>query len=121
MAWLSSSEESSNAALTAPLPSDIDGIHAGIGHIEQLLGTLNDRAHLHSQINQMAADLCANAHPSQVNAIRSSAAELNRRWNRHYNLINDRQQRLERALLEMGALTQAHDQLSAWIAKTHTT
>lgn len=40
---------------------------------------------------------------------------MNAQWHNLYSSIHDRQQRLQRTLLEMGQFAQAHDQLAGWI------
>jgi hypothetical protein len=48
-------------------------------------------------------------------------SDLNQRWNSLFKHLIDSQQRLERALLDMGQFSQAHTQLLDWIDKTLTT
>jgi len=54
-------------------------------------------------------------------SIRQPLGELNQRWNVLLKRLLDSQQRLERALLDMGQFSQAHAQLVDWIDKTLTT
>uniref|UniRef100_A0A914REG8 Uncharacterized protein n=1 Tax=Parascaris equorum TaxID=6256 RepID=A0A914REG8_PAREQ len=88
--------------------------------LEQLRSVLDEKAIQKEQLNQMCANLCAdvNAHQHQSAVIRAPINDLNSRWNRLYASLNERQQKMERALLEMGQFSQAYEQLIGWIEKT---
>jgi dystonin len=120
LAWLIGAEEQIAALPTATL-SDPQQIKAELDRISALRADIDKRSILKEQLNRAADELFKNANPLQVNAIRAPITDLNNRWNKLYAAINDRQQRLERALLEMGQFEQAHAQLESWMDKTDIT
>uniref|UniRef100_A0A915B3J8 Microtubule-actin cross-linking factor 1 n=1 Tax=Parascaris univalens TaxID=6257 RepID=A0A915B3J8_PARUN len=117
--WLNETEEkvSALAPISSASPADIQN---ELQSLEQLRSVLDEKAIQKEQLNQMCANLCAdvNAHQHQSAVIRAPINDLNSRWNRLYASLNERQQKMERALLEMGQFSQAYEQLIGWIEKT---
>ena len=104
-------------------PLSVEAIRDQLQLIEALRRELDEAALRREQLNQMGAELCAQPGGLQnvTQSVREPLAALNQRWNRLYGQLSDHQHRLERSLLDMGQLAQAHDQLLAWIDKTQVT
>uniref|UniRef100_A0A915ENC3 Dystrophin n=1 Tax=Ditylenchus dipsaci TaxID=166011 RepID=A0A915ENC3_9BILA len=64
--------------------------------IEGIRKEVDTNALLREQLNSLAVELCFNAPPAQAHATRTTANEVNQRWNHLYSTINERQQRLEK-------------------------
>ncbi|VDM80845.1 unnamed protein product, partial [Strongylus vulgaris] len=57
----------------------------------------------------------------QATAIRQPITKLNLRWSQLYAALCDKENKVERMLLQMGRLSEAADQLIAWMRKTRAT
>uniref|UniRef100_A0AAF5PYW1 GAR domain-containing protein n=2 Tax=Wuchereria bancrofti TaxID=6293 RepID=A0AAF5PYW1_WUCBA len=85
--------------------------------LSDLRSLLDEKALEKEQLNQLCTSLCVGSTAQQSASIRTSNNDLNIRWNRLYALLNERQQKMEKALLEMGQFSQAYEQLLMWIEK----
>ncbi|KHN76670.1 Dystonin [Toxocara canis] len=103
------------APVSSASPNDIQN---ELEALEQLRSTLDEKAIQKEQLNQLCANLCVGVNSHQSATIRAPISDLNSRWNRLYASLNERQQKMERALLEMGQFSQAYEQLMGWIEKT---
>ncbi|VDK80304.1 unnamed protein product, partial [Onchocerca ochengi] len=83
-----------------------------------LRSLLDEKALEKEQLNQLCASLCVGSTAQQSANMKAPINDLNIRWNRLYALLNERQQKMEKALLEMGQFSQAYEQLMIWIEKT---
>ncbi|MCP9258009.1 hypothetical protein DINM_001173 [Dirofilaria immitis] len=95
--------------------TDIRNELAALGDLRSLL---DEKALEKEQLNQLCASLCVDSTAHQSTSIRTPISDLNIRWNKLYALLNERQQKMEKALLEMGQFSQAYEQLMIWIEKT---
>ncbi|EFO27979.2 spectraplakin [Loa loa] len=95
--------------------SDIGNEFTALGDLRSLL---DEKALEKEQLNQLYANLCVGSNAQQSANIRASVNDLNTQWNKLYTLLNERQQKVEKALLEMGQFSQAYEQLMIWIEKT---
>ncbi|VBB27153.1 unnamed protein product [Acanthocheilonema viteae] len=100
---------------TVASSNDIRNELAALGDLRSLL---DEKALEKEQLNQLCASLCVGSTAQQSANIRAPINDLNIRWNRLYALLNERQQKMEKALLEMGQFSQAYEQLMIWIEKT---
>ncbi|VDK41941.1 unnamed protein product [Anisakis simplex] len=115
--WLGETENTVYAL--APISSDSpETIQKELGSLEELRSTLDEKAIRKEELNQMCSNLCIGIDSNQSSALRAPISDLNSRWNRLYAFLNERQQRMERTLLEMGQFSQTYDQLMGWIEKT---
>uniref|UniRef100_A0A915MYH2 Uncharacterized protein n=1 Tax=Meloidogyne javanica TaxID=6303 RepID=A0A915MYH2_MELJA len=122
--------QASNIITDNPLNS-VDSVREQLQIVDMLRRELDEAAIGREQLNQMGAELCAvmaatkNTSMGDTDdptlSIRQPLGELNQRWNVLLKRLLDSQQRLERALLDMGQFSQAHAQLVDWIDKTLTT
>ncbi|KAK0426456.1 hypothetical protein QR680_009719 [Steinernema hermaphroditum] len=119
--WMAEAEKTIEAMPPLSAGATVDDIRAEMQRIGALRKDADEHAVLKEQLNQSANQLCASAQPHQAAAIRAPISDLNNRWHRLYGQLNDRQQRLERGLLEMGQFNQAYEQLMGWMAQTEKT
>ena len=120
LAWLAGAEQQI-AALPAATLSDPLQIRAELDRISALRADIDKHSILKEQLNRAADELYKNASPGQVAAVRAPINDLNLRWNKLYAALNERQQRLERGLLDLGQFEQAYGQLEAWMGRTDDT
>ncbi|KAK6106184.1 Spectrin repeat family protein [Brugia pahangi] len=99
---------------TGSSSSDVRNELAALSDLRSLL---DEKALEKEQLNQLCASLCVGSTAQQSASIRTSNNDLSTRWNRLYSLLNERQQKMEKALLEMGQFSQAYEQLLMWIEK----
>uniref|UniRef100_A0A0R3RSE7 GAR domain-containing protein n=1 Tax=Elaeophora elaphi TaxID=1147741 RepID=A0A0R3RSE7_9BILA len=100
---------------TVASSNDVRNELAALGDLRSLL---DEKALEKEQLNQLCASLCVGSTAQQSANIRAPISDLNIRWNKLYALLNERQQKMEKALLEMGQFSQAYEQLMVWIEKT---
>lgn len=119
--WLLSAEQ--EVAQFPPISqiSTLDQIREELDRLDRFRKQLEDRAVERELLNQTCADVCEGASTEQAFAARKPVQDLNRRWKSLENSLIDRQQKLERALLEMGQFEQAYDQLMHWMQKSEQT
>ncbi|VDN02146.1 unnamed protein product [Thelazia callipaeda] len=88
---------------------------ASLGDLRSLL---DEKALEKEQLNQLCASLCVGSTVQQSASIKAPINDLNVRWNKLYATLNERQQKMEKILLEKGQFSQAYDQLMTWMEKT---
>ncbi|TKR92402.1 hypothetical protein L596_007064 [Steinernema carpocapsae] len=121
VAWMDRAEKTIDEMPPLTSGVSVDEIRDEMERIGALRKDADEHAVLKEQLNQSANQLCASAQPHQAAAIRAPISDLNNRWHRLYGQLNDRQQKLERGLLEMGQFNQAYEQLLSWINQTEKT
>ncbi|KHJ97611.1 spectrin repeat-containing domain protein [Oesophagostomum dentatum] len=73
------------------------------------------------QLTYTAGQIASGAPAHQAAAIRQPISKLNLRWAQLYAALCDKENKVERMLLQMGRLSEAADQLIAWMRKTRGT
>uniref|UniRef100_A0A0N5AJF6 GAR domain-containing protein n=1 Tax=Syphacia muris TaxID=451379 RepID=A0A0N5AJF6_9BILA len=115
--WMLEREEKMAEFSRMPGPSSTD-VKNELAALDEMKTVLDEKVVQKERLNQLCANLCVGATVQQCAAIRAPLNDLNNRWNKLYVTLNERQQKVERALLEMGQFSQAYDQLMGWIEKT---
>ncbi|CAI5438399.1 unnamed protein product [Caenorhabditis angaria] len=73
------------------------------------------------QLVSTANQLVIDSPPHLAANVKQPINELNGRWTRLYAILAEREHKLESSMLQMGKLTDAIDQLTAWMDKTRGT
>ncbi|VDK30955.1 unnamed protein product, partial [Gongylonema pulchrum] len=115
--WIAEAEAKASELSPVPGASSTD-IKNELTALADLRSLLDEKALKKEQLNQLCAGLCVGTTAQQSASIRAPIIDLNMRWNRLYALLSERQQKMEKALLEMGQFAQAYEQLMLWIEKT---
>uniref|UniRef100_A0A7E4ZUS0 GAR domain-containing protein n=1 Tax=Panagrellus redivivus TaxID=6233 RepID=A0A7E4ZUS0_PANRE len=119
LAWLAGAE--ARLAGLSSSATELPAIRAELDRIDEFRRDIDTQAVYREQLLRAADELIAHAGPAQAAALRIPMNDLNGRWHKLYTGLNDRQQRLERALLEGGQFDQAAKSLATWISKTDAT
>ncbi|CAB3407856.1 unnamed protein product [Caenorhabditis bovis] len=121
LVWLDSAEK--RVAQMSPVESAKQ--MAEIGKLLEELRAFKDEVDEHGvskeRVVNTAHQLAADAPSHLAAAVRQPIAELNGRWTRLYATLAEREHKLESSLLQMGNLSDAIAQLTAWMDKTKAT
>jgi dystonin len=117
-AWLQSAEKRTGDWTTQPAVTSLDEIYEQMAVLQTFRTEMDSRAIDKEVLASSASELLEGTTPAQASGVREPVREINRRWSALNGVVNGRQQRLERALLDMGQFQTAYDQLIEWMSKT---
>lgn len=100
-----------------PIAADVQDIKRQIGELKDFKNFVDPHMLEVESLNRMAHDLLDNVPSSQAKPIRDAVNDINYRWKDLLKAIADRQNGLDKALLQLGQFQQALNDLLAWIAK----
>ncbi|EYB85849.1 hypothetical protein Y032_0289g1495 [Ancylostoma ceylanicum] len=120
LAWLDDAE-TRLAKLPATESLKVDEISRLLDELHIFKDEMDKQAVLKEQLSYTAGQIASGAPAHQAAAIRQPINKLNLRWSQLYAALCDRENKVERMLLQMGRLSEAADQLIAWMRKTRGT
>ncbi|XP_063369716.1 dystonin [Cydia amplana] len=103
------------------LGSDIDAVKRQISQLAAFKQEVDPHMVKVEALNRQAQELTERTSSEQANAIKQPLTEVNTRWSALLRGMVERQQQLERALLRLGQLQHALQELLAWINHTSDT
>ncbi|KPJ00724.1 Dystonin [Papilio xuthus] len=103
------------------LGSDIDAVKRQIAQLATFKQEVDPHMVKVEALNRQAQELTERTSSEQAAAIKQPLTEVNARWSTLLRGMVDRQQQLERALLRLGQLQHALQELLAWIEHTSAT
>ncbi|VDL73353.1 unnamed protein product [Nippostrongylus brasiliensis] len=120
MAWLDEAE----VRLSHLPPAEsvkVDEIPTVLEEVLAFKEEMDRQAVLKEQLCYTAGQIASGTSVHQAAAIRQPISKLNLRWTQLYSALCDRENKVERMLLQMGRLSEAIEQMVAWIRKTRAT
>ncbi|KIH50239.1 spectrin repeat-containing domain protein [Ancylostoma duodenale] len=120
LAWLDDAE-TRLAKLPAAESLKVDEISRLLDELHVFKDEMDKQAVLKEQLSYTAGQIASGAPAHQAAAIRQPINKLNLRWSQLYAALCDKENKVERMLLQMGRLSEAADQLIAWMRKTRGT
>ncbi|KAK6730474.1 hypothetical protein RB195_007126 [Necator americanus] len=118
--WLDGAE-AKLAKLPATESLKVDEIPRLLDELHIFKDEMDKQAVLKEQLCCTAGQIASGAPAHQAAAIRQPVNKLNLRWSQLYAALCEKENKVERMLLQMGRLSEAADQLIAWIRKTRGT
>nr|XP_049701448.1 dystonin isoform X44 [Helicoverpa armigera] len=104
-----------------PLGSDIDAVKRQIAQLASFKQEVDPHMVKVEALNRQAQELTERTSSEQAAAIKAPLTEVNSRWSALLRGMVERQQQLERALLRLGQLQHALQELLSWIENTSAT
>ncbi|XP_026728111.1 dystonin isoform X29 [Trichoplusia ni] len=104
-----------------PLGSDIDAVKRQIAQLASFKQEVDPHMVKVEALNRQAQELTERTSSEQAAAIKAPLTEVNSRWSALLRGMVERQQQLERALLRLGQLQHALQELLSWIQHTSDT
>ncbi|XP_028029410.1 dystonin isoform X19 [Bombyx mandarina] len=101
-----------------PLGSDIDAVKRQIAQLASFKQEVDPHMVKVEALNRQAQELTERTSSEQAAAIKQPLTEVNARWSALLRGMVERQQQLEKALLRLGQLQHALQELLAWIQNT---
>ncbi|XP_052759146.1 uncharacterized protein LOC113511282 isoform X14 [Galleria mellonella] len=101
-----------------PLGSDIDAVKRQIAQLANFKQEVDPHMVKVEALNRQAQELTERTSSEQAAAIKQPLTEVNTRWSTLLRGMVERQQQLERALLRLGQLQHALQELLTWIQNT---
>ncbi|KAH9633161.1 hypothetical protein HF086_013784 [Spodoptera exigua] len=101
-----------------PLGSDIDAVKRQIAQLASFKQEVDPHMVKVEALNRQAQELTERTSSEQAAAIKAPLTEVNSRWSALLRGMVERQQQLERALLRLGQLQHALQELLTWIQNT---
>ncbi|KAF9423413.1 hypothetical protein HW555_001222, partial [Spodoptera exigua] len=101
-----------------PLGSDIDAVKRQIAQLASFKQEVDPHMVKVEALNRQAQELTERTSSEQAAAIKAPLTEVNSRWSALLRGMVERQQQLERALLRLGQLQHALQELLTWIHNT---
>ncbi|VDO70038.1 unnamed protein product [Heligmosomoides polygyrus] len=120
LAWLDGAE-GRLAMIPAAESVKVDEIPQVLEEVHAFKDEMDSQAVLKEQLCYTAAQIASGASVHQASAIRQPINKLNLRWTQLYSALCDRENKIERMLLQMGRLSEAVQQMIVWIRKTRGT
>ncbi|XGW21562.1 hypothetical protein V3C99_004485 [Haemonchus contortus] len=118
--WLDVAEKRL-ALLPAAESVKVDEIPRVLEEVHAFKDEMDSQAVLKEQLCYTASQIASGAPIHQAAAIRQPINKLNLRWTQLYSALCDRENKVERMLLQMGRLSEAVEQLITWMRKTRGT
>lgn len=119
--WLDAAEARVHQMPAVETAKQMNEIGALLDDLHRFKDEVDERGVAKEQVVATALQLASDAPPHLAATVRQPVAELNGRWTKLYAALAEREHKLESSLLQMGKLSDAIAQLTAWMDKTRTT
>ncbi|EGT34885.1 hypothetical protein CAEBREN_18491 [Caenorhabditis brenneri] len=121
MKWLDEAEKRLMMMSPVEQAKQMNQIGQLLEELHRFKDEVDERGVAKEQVVATALQLAANAPPHLAATVRQPVAELNGRWTRLNAALAEREHKLESSMLQMGKLSDAISQLTAWMDKTKST
>ncbi|PIC54076.1 hypothetical protein B9Z55_003484 [Caenorhabditis nigoni] len=121
MKWLDKAEQRMVKMAPVEQAKQMNEIGQLLDELHRFKDEVDERGVAKEQVVTTALQLAADAPPHLAATVRQPVAELNGRWTRLNAALAEREHKLENSMLQMGKLSDAIAQLTAWMDKTKAT
>uniref|UniRef100_A0A8R1E2J6 GAR domain-containing protein n=1 Tax=Caenorhabditis japonica TaxID=281687 RepID=A0A8R1E2J6_CAEJA len=119
--WLDGAEHRLQKMPAVEKAKQMNEIGQLLDELHRFKDEVDERGVAKEQVVATALQLAADAPPHLAATVRQPVTELNGRWTKLYAALAEREHKLESSMLQMGKLSDAIAQLTAWMDKTRAT